>query len=368
MLLYVDLDLGRFVGAPGFGSPARATEHKRGDGGEISIQFCQGTTLVSLPDSSDIIYQGKAAGKYDAAPLIECSTFANAATSGGVHTGALTYDVTALNTALLVDNDDSNDLAFLNAMFEVTWRPPGKGWASTDTLSGKINNDVVRSSQGLLPAISSELPGVLATARATFGGTATINITVGALTVGTWSVNLWDGSTGSAPAVPYLSYGGSGNWSEWVAAFVQLINTGGVTASGFTLVGTRAASNQVTAATSYSGSDLYFDLTATETGAQGNSISYLLAAVTSTDAVGTLAGGVDSREFVQDDFVSTLADTLTGAQKAQAILNLLESSALTVPGDLESTGSANGLILESPNGTRHRVTVSNAGALSIASI
>jgi hypothetical protein len=232
MLLYVDLDLGRFVGAPGFGSPARATEHKRGDGGEISIQFCQGTTLVSLPDSSDIIYQGKAAGKYDAAPLIECSTFANAATSGGVHTGALTYDVTALNTALLVDNDDSNDLAFLNAMFEVTWRPPGKGWASTDTLSGKINNDVVRSSQGLLPAIASELPGVLATARATFGGTATINITVGALTVGTWSVNLWDGSTGSAPAVPYLSYGGSGNWSEWVAAFVQLINTGGVTASG----------------------------------------------------------------------------------------------------------------------------------------
>ena len=78
-MLYIDLDLGRFVGAPGFGSPARGIEHKRGDGGEISIQFCQGTTLVSLPDGSDIIYQGKAAGKYDAYPLIECATFGNAA-------------------------------------------------------------------------------------------------------------------------------------------------------------------------------------------------------------------------------------------------------------------------------------------------
>ena len=368
MVLYIDLDLGRFVGAPGFGSPARGIEHKRGDGGEISIQFCQGTTLVSLPDGSDIIYQGKAAGKYDASPLIECATFGNAATSGAVHTGSLTYDVTALNAGLLVDNDDSNDVAFLNAMFEVTWRPPGKGWSSTDTLAGKINNDVVRSSQGLLPSITGELPGVAATARATFAGTSTITISAGSLIVGSWSINLYDGSTGSAPAEPYLSYSGSGNWPEWIAAFVELINTGAVTASGFSLVGTRAASNQVTAATSSSGSDLFFDFTAKETGVQGNGISYSLQAVTSDDASGSLSGGVDSREFVQDDFVSTLADTLTAAQKAQAISNLLESSALTVPGDLETTGSSNGLILESPDGSRFRVTVNNAGALSTASI
>ena len=97
MVLYVDIDLRRFVGAPGFGSPARAIELKRGDGGEVSLQFCQGTTLVSLPDSSDIILQGKESGKYDSGPLIECSSFANAATSGGVHTGSLAYDVNSLN-------------------------------------------------------------------------------------------------------------------------------------------------------------------------------------------------------------------------------------------------------------------------------
>lgn len=368
MVLYVDIDLRRFVGAPGFGSPARAIELKRGDGGEVSLQFCQGTTLISLPDSSDIIFQGKESGKYDSGPLIECSSFANAATSGGVHTGSLTYDVNSLNALLNDDLDLTNDVAFISSMFEVSWRPPGKGWSSTDTLEGKINNDVVKSDQGLLPAISGEVPGVAATARSNFSETASITISAGSLTVGTWSVNLWDGSTGLAPAEPYLQYSGSGDWAEWLAAFVELINTGAVTASGFSLVGTRSASGQVTAATSVSGSNRYFDFTAKETGTQGNAISFLLQAVTSNDAAGSLTGGVNSRDFVQDDFVSTLADTLTAAQKAQAIANLLESSALTVPGDLETTGSSNGLILESPDGSRFRVTVNNAGALSTASI
>jgi hypothetical protein len=36
--------------------------------------------------------------------------------------------------------------------------------------------------------------------------------------------------------------------------------------------------------------------------------------------------------------------------------------------DIEIQGSANGLILESPNGTRYRVTVSNAGALVVTAV
>jgi len=368
MVLYVDIDLRRFVGAPGFGSPARAIELKRGDGGEVSLQFCQGTTLVSLANGSDIIFQGKESGKYDSSPLIECSSFANAATSGGVHTGSLTYDVNSLNALLNDDLDLTNDVAFISAMFEVSWRPPGKGWSSTDTLAGKINNDVVKSDQGLLPAIAGEVPGVQATAVSGFSGTDSITISAGSLTVGTWSVNLWDGSTGSAPAEPYISYSGSGGWSEWIDTFVQVINSGAATYSGFSLVGTRPASNEVTAGTNTVGTTVNLGFTANEAGTQGNSISYLLTAVTSDDASGNLSGGVNSRDFVQDDFVSTLADTLTAAQKAQAISNLLESSALTVPGDLETTGSANGLILESPNGSRFRVKVSNSGTLSTTSI
>ena len=44
------------------------------------------------------------------------------------------------------------------------------------------------------------------------------------------------------------------------------------------------------------------------------------------------------------------------------------ASKLTAAGDVETTGSANGLILESPDGSRFRVTVDNSGVLSQASI
>tara|TARA_B100001059_G_C17602500_1_gene460282 strand:+ start:409 stop:627 length:219 start_codon:yes stop_codon:yes gene_type:complete len=70
MVLYVDLDQGRFVGAPGFGGGPKI-DHKRGDSGTVTLQFCQSTTLVSLPDDSLIIFQGKKDGEYESCPLIE---------------------------------------------------------------------------------------------------------------------------------------------------------------------------------------------------------------------------------------------------------------------------------------------------------
>lgn len=44
------------------------------------------------------------------------------------------------------------------------------------------------------------------------------------------------------------------------------------------------------------------------------------------------------------------------------------SAAIRVPSDVEVTDSTKGLILKSPNGTRWRVTINNAGALSTASL
>ena len=364
MVLYVDLDQGRFVGAPGFGGQTTSIDHKRGDSGTVTLQFCKSTSLVSLPDDSLIIFQGKQDVKYEACPLIECSNFANAASAGGAHVGTLMYDLTALNALLNQDGDSTNDIEFINAMFEVSWQTPGSGWSSTDTLKGKIYNDVVKTTVGVLAQIPSEVPAVKASAVSQFAGTQTISISAGALTVGTWSVNLWDGSTGSAPAVPYLRYSGNGDWDEWLTALAELINTGGVTQTGFTLVGTRAASTQVIATKSIVSSTIFLDFTAKLAGAAGNSISYLLAAVSSSDAVGNLAGGADGRTIEKQDLVTTTPTNFTAAQKTQVITNLLISSALTVPGDIEATGSANGLILQSPDGEQYRVQVQNNGTLA----
>jgi hypothetical protein len=45
------------------------------------------------------------------------------------------------------------------------------------------------------------------------------------------------------------------------------------------------------------------------------------------------------------------------------------ASKLTVTGgDIEVTDSASGIILKSPNGTRYRVTISDLGVLSAASL
>ena len=130
------------------------------------------------------------------------------------------------------------------------------------------------------------------------------------------------------------------------------------------MVGPRSASAQVIATKSIVSSPVFFDLTAIQAGAAGNSISYLLAAVTSSDAAGNLIGGADGRTIEKQDLVTTTPTNFTTAQKTQVITNLLESSILTVPGDLETTGSANGLILKSPNGNRYRVQVQNNGTLA----
>jgi len=367
MLLYVDLDLGRFVGAPGFGGGAKL-DHKRGDGGYVTLQFCRSTTLVSLPDDSLIIFQGKEDGKYDSCPLIECSNFANAATSGGAHVGSLMYDLTALNALLKDDSDLTNDIESVNAMFELSWQTPGSGWSSTDTIKSKINNDVVKTTVGDLAQIPAEVPAIKATSVAQLLGSQQITISAGTFTIGSWSINLYDGATGGAPAEPYLSYGGSGNWHHWTNAFVQVINTGAVTQSGFSLVGSRPASTEVTVSQTLAGSDIFLNFEAINAGTAGNSISYLLSAVSPSDAYGTLSGGAEGRYLEKEDYVTTTPQTFSAAQKSQAISNLLESSTLTVPGDLESTGSSNGLILESPNGNRYRVQVQNGGTLATTQI
>jgi hypothetical protein len=44
------------------------------------------------------------------------------------------------------------------------------------------------------------------------------------------------------------------------------------------------------------------------------------------------------------------------------------NSKLNVEGDTEIIGSANGVILESPDGTRYRITVQNGGTLSVSAV
>lgn len=57
---------------------------------------------------------------------------------------------------------------------------------------------------------------------------------------------------------------------------------------------------------------------------------------------------------------------LNNFRRVADVLNLTAASAGNK--DIEITDSSKGLILKSPNGTRYRVTVSNAGALVVTSV
>jgi hypothetical protein len=76
-----------------------------------------------------------------------------------------------------------------------------------------------------------------------------------------------------------------------------------------------------------------------------------------------LIGDTDSTlttsfNFIINNGISTMVGVGTGSP----------TSKLTVDGDIEVFGSANGLILESPDGTRYRVTVANGGTLTVGAV
>jgi len=107
-------------------------------------------------------------------------------------------------------------------------------------------------------------------------------------------------------------------------------------------------------------------------------ISYInpAANLTQTLRIGTPSGTVsvwsgvevcaDNRFVVYD----TNAVNVLYVNTADKQVNIGSSfppfdSRLNVEGDAEIIGSANGVILESPDGTRYRITVQNGGALSV---
>ncbi len=361
MLLFVDLDLGRFVSGAGLGTAPRTIEQKRGDAGEVRIQFVQGDTLVQLAADSIIFYEAKLRGQYNTDPLIQASDFTEPAVADGQYAAALTYDVTALDEAF--ESSDSLEESTLSAMFEVSWQEPGKGWLSTDTQVGIIHNDVVRSGGALLPQIAAEVPGVASSGSITVDSSVAINTMSGVFEIfkgGDWFFNLYQAPAlddfAGAPADPVLIDNfNEVEWYFWLLAIADLINSGAVNTgvagmSGFVVQGTISANPDYTATvTGAFNTNCVLTITARETGPQGDGASFTLStADLSVIQTGLTAGGVDSRDLVGTDVVKTLPQTLTAPQQAQALANI--GAVSDVPGEVMTllvTGS--GLTLDESN-------------------
>jgi len=378
MELFIELETLKLVTSLTDRRELRSFTIKRGDALPLTVRFLQNQTPTRLDASTVITFALKESGKYDDDPVVLEQTFTASTVedpdSDPHYTASPSLNTEELSALFSIDSDSSNDPASVTLMGEVSWQATGDdGPTSIKTFSAICENDVYRGNEDLNPAIIGDVPGTAASAALVFDNSvgAAVDVTAGSVSVGDFSLNLWDGSTGSAPAEPYLSYpSGTTIWQTWVMGVANAINNGTGLGS-LTLVGTLAASSEVTADVLGIGTDeITLTLTANQIGVDGNSIAYDWATTPADeDASGTLSGGVDTRNFVRDDFVSTLPDTLTTAQKETAIANLVDSSTFKVSGDIEAVGNGNtGFILTDDYGSRYRLTVDINGSLVITSI
>jgi hypothetical protein len=330
--LYVDLNLEEFVSGPGLNARPRGVKWKRNDAGSVVIQFCRGGTLVDLGAGAAVVFSVKESGKYDMDPLIHADNFTPPAVSGEEYVASPTFDTVAIDAALNVDADLENDVAELASMCEVSWKVSGKGWLSTGTQAMEIQNDVIRDDDELPELILGGVPGVKATVSIEFSDAVEVINQSGYLDIDGWRVNLYNtagtGTPGSGDLLSFDDVPGEG-WIDVIRALAEVINTGAVVETGFTLTGTPGSHSTVDASVidnvGAESEPVYLVLTAKTAGAAGNAIAYdFNDSEDVEDDSGTLAGGVDARALELGDLVPTYepAVALTDAQQDQAVENL----------------------------------------------
>ena len=124
---------------------------KRGDGGLLSVQFCRGTSLTQLDETTPSVvkFALKAVGVYDTDPVVALASFTVPAVADGPYLGYPNLNTTELDALLAKDLDDTNDLAEVDVNLELTWSEDAElTWLSTETLVARVENDVIRGDEG----------------------------------------------------------------------------------------------------------------------------------------------------------------------------------------------------------------------------
>ena len=150
MRLYIDISTGKWIREPAFSSPVTKVDYKRGDTSVLEIGFVQDNALVLLTGSVVIKFGLKEQNKYDADFLVSHDDFAED-TGRLLYIGTPNFNTVPLNDLLNHDDaDDTNDIAYADTMQEVTYSTDGGvSWASTNTITARVNNDVVKGNEGI---------------------------------------------------------------------------------------------------------------------------------------------------------------------------------------------------------------------------
>ncbi len=151
MRLYFDVGFGHFVKAPGYKVALRNLVFKRGDSTEIRLGFYEGSHQISVGSTALLQFALKESGKYDSDPVVFSDNWSFVDQSTPEYFCNPSFNTTQLNDLLNhADGNFDNDVGSVDLMFEITWSlDGGVTWTSTDTLSARVYNDVIKGTEGV---------------------------------------------------------------------------------------------------------------------------------------------------------------------------------------------------------------------------
>jgi hypothetical protein len=141
MRLYIDLDSNAFVSDPAFKSRVPSVDFKRGDASEVVLSFVSGNTVTPLVSGALVEFGIKKKADYSGDFLVFSDEYILAASSYVLNPS---FNTDTLNALL-----SSNATGSIDTILEVTFsEDDGSTWKSSNTITARIFNDVIKGSEG----------------------------------------------------------------------------------------------------------------------------------------------------------------------------------------------------------------------------
>ena len=147
MRIYINRTTGQFITSPKFNAIINRFDWKRGDTAQVEIGFVDDGVLVPLVGAFGLTFGMKEDGKFEGDYVVQHTDFTLNATTG-FYVGTPNFNTIELDALLMVDGDDSNDIEFVDLLFEVSANDDN-GIFSSSTSVARVFHDVIKGDEGV---------------------------------------------------------------------------------------------------------------------------------------------------------------------------------------------------------------------------
>ena len=146
MQIVIDLDTRKPQRSLTDSRTATQFDFKRGDDAVLEILFVRAGVQTQLTVGIALTFGVKLRGRYDSTPLVQTNDFTLSGSGATAkYIGYPSFNTEELNEAFGIDDSETNDVAVLDLMGEISWtEPTTEILTSSETFSVRVNNDVNR--------------------------------------------------------------------------------------------------------------------------------------------------------------------------------------------------------------------------------